>query len=254
MILNLVKGSSLFTILCILEITSLLATTAAGEPPARVLNLSEWKLMLPVSTVRQDRADEIQQPQLNSFVDPQWFFALETDRSDTRGVVFRAHCGGSTSKGSKYPRSELREMREEGRKPAAWATDDGGTHTMRMTVAITATPPIKRHVVCAQIHDADNDVIMIRLEGSKLLVERGSQPDVVLDPDYRLGKSFDLEIQAAQGRVLVSYNKVPKLDWKISRAGCYFKAGCYTQSNVSKGDAPESFGEVIIYRLAVEHR
>lgn len=145
-------------------------------------------------------------------------------------------------------------MRGRGKALAAWATDDGRSHTMTMRAAITATPSVKRHVVCAQIHDATDDVMMIRLEGTKLLIERNSDGDAVLDPEYKLGTPFVVKIQAANGAIKVWYNGDPKLDWKVSRRGCYFKAGCYTQSNVSKGDAAESYGEVVIYQLAVEHR
>jgi hypothetical protein len=35
---------------------------------------------------------------------------------------------------------------------------------------------------------------------------------------------------------------------------CYFKAGAYTQSNTSKGDAADAYGEVIIRSLQVTHR
>ena len=44
------------------------------------------------------------------------------------------------------------------------------------------------------------------------------------------------------------------MDWEVDTTGCYFKAGCYTQSNESKGDKPESYGEVVIYKLVVEHK
>ena len=81
------------------------ASLSAAEPPAKILDLSRWKLTLPVDTDCPGRPDEIKQPQLASFVDAQCFFVNE----DRKGVVFRAHCGGSTTKGSKYPRCELRE-------------------------------------------------------------------------------------------------------------------------------------------------
>jgi len=68
-----------------------------------------------------------------------------------------------------------------------------------------------------------------------------------------LGTAFDLKIQAQHGRVKVWYDGKEQMDWKISSKGCYFKAGCYTQSNTSKGDAAESYGEVAIYRLETKH-
>ena len=225
------------------------ASLATAQPPAKMLDLSLWRLTLPVDTARRGQPDEISQPELDSFVHPNYFFVNES----ATGVVFRAHCGGYTTKSSKYPRCELREMSTP-KTRAAWGTDDGTTHTMTMRVSVTRTPSVKKHVVCAQIHDADDDVIMIRLEGTKLLIERASTSDVLLEPNYKLGTPFALKIQADRGHIKVWHNGVLKLNWKVSYTGCYFKAGCYTQSNPSKGDAADAFGEVIIYQLQVEHQ
>jgi poly(beta-D-mannuronate) lyase len=136
---------------------------------------------------------------------------------------------------------------------AAWNTGGKVIHTMSMRAAITKTPPVKPHVVCAQIHDADDDLLMIRLEGTKLFIERNALGDVMLDGKYRLGTPFDLKIQAGDGQVKVWYEGNLKMNWNVSKTGCYFKAGCYVQSNLSKGDAADSFGEVVIYRIHVAH-
>ena len=225
------------------------ASLCAAELPAQTLDLSRWRLTLPVDTARPGTPDEIRQPQLASFVDRQYFF---TGKSD--GVVFRAHCGGKPTRGSSYPRCELREMDERSMTRAAWDTDTPMAHTMIMKVAITKTPPVKSHVVCAQIHEADDDLMMIRLEGKKLFIERNSVGDVMLDREYRLGSPFELNNQASDGSVRVWYNTELRMTWKVSRQGCYFKAGCYTQSSTAKGDAADSCGEVVIYRLKVDHR
>jgi poly(beta-D-mannuronate) lyase len=225
-------------------------SAVAVEPPARLLDLSCWKLTLSVDTDRPGRPDEIEQPLLDAFADSRNFFVDE----QVKGVVFRAHCGGATSKGSSYPRCELREMRPGGNGEAAWATDDGASHSMTARIAITKTPPVKQHVVCAQIHDANDDVLMVRLEGTKLFVERNSKGDVMLERNYSLGTPFDLKIQAGAGRIRLWHEGILKLDWESSRKGCYFKAGCYTQSNPSKGDDPGSYGEVVIYGLHVVHQ
>jgi len=42
-------------------------------------------------------------------------------------------------------------------------------------------------------------------------------------------------------------------DCIAGKEGCYFKAGCYTQSNTDKGDTPKSCGEVVMYGLEVTH-
>lgn len=222
----------------------------ASEPPAALLDLTPWRLTLPVDTERPGVPDEVEQPELQSFQDPRYFFV----DAEGRGVVFRAHCGGHTTKGSSYPRCELREMADRGTKQASWATDGGSTHTMVMKVAITATPAVKPHVVCAQIHDARDDVLMVRLEGEKLFLERNDEGDVMLERDYQLGTPFDLKIRAGGGEVKVWHNGEPKMSWRVSKRGCYFKAGCYTQSNSTRGDQETAYGEVVIYELRVEQQ
>jgi len=224
--------------------------TTTAEPaavPATIIDLSRWKLTLPVDTPRPGVPDEVRQPELATFADPARFLVRN------EGVVFRAHCGGTTTRGSSYPRCELREMKPGGRERAAWATDDGGVHRLTLTAAVTAVPPVKPHVVCAQIHDAEDDVIMVRLEGAKLFVERKPHDDVALDAAYALGTRFDLEILTGDARIRVRYDGAQVLDWEASRTRCYFKAGCYTQSNPRKGDQATSYGEVVVYRLDVEH-
>lgn len=221
----------------------------AVEPPASILDLAGWKLTLPYNTERKGDPDEVVQPELGMFEDPNCFFTSESGDA----VIFRAACGGLGTENSSFPRSELREMQTGGKHEIAWSTVDAAMHVMEVEQAITHTPDVKQHVVCAQIHDDEDDVIMIRLEKSKLFIERNGADDVPLDKKYKLGKKFTLRIVAGGGRIQVWYNDDLKMDWEVSKKGCYFKAGCYTQSNVKKGDQPEAFGEVAIYRLQVTH-
>ena len=219
-------------------------TDVLAVSPSERLDLAAWKLTLPVDTPVKGVPDEISGAALVGFVDARHFFVDEDGR-----VVFRAYCDGVTTKGSGYPRSELREL--SGGRDASWGTGDERSRTMEATLSVTGLPKRKPHVVCAQIHDARHDVLMVRWEGSKLLIEREGLPDVVLAADQPLGKPFDLRIEAGQGRVKVSYEGRPALDWQVSAKGCYFKAGCYVQSNLRKGDTAESFGEVRISRLSL---
>jgi poly(beta-D-mannuronate) lyase len=220
----------------------------AQKVPGEVLDLGAWKLTLPVDTDRPGRPDEVDPPAVARFADPRFFFVNPAGD----GVVLRAPCGGATTKGSSYPRSELREVTAKA-KDAAWDTDDGRVHRLTARLAVTELPARKPHVVCAQIHDAESDLIEIRVERTKLIVQRDGAGDVVLDPKYALGTPFDLVIEARAGRVAVSYNGERKLDWEAPRKKCYFKAGCYTQSNPERGDAPDAAGAVTIHALKVEH-
>lgn len=217
---------------------------APPKVPGQILDLDDWKLTKP-------DASEVTQPKLRTFKDPKSFFVRGAS------VVFRAHCGGNGTPNSKYPRSELREMKPGGRERAAWSSKVG-VHTMRLTQAITATPKKKPHVVAGQIHDARDDVVMVRLEGKRLFVESGGDEIGLLDPAYRLGTIFTVAIVADRLGIAVSYtnglrDSAVHLPKRVV-TGAYFKAGCYTQSNTSKGDKAAAFGEVVVYALEVEHR
>ncbi len=224
-------------------------SSQAAEPPSKIIDLRNWKLTLPFDTPRSGSPDEVTQPALSTFSDATCFFV--SDSSDA--IVFRAACGGSTTKTSSYSRAELREMKPDGKSEIAWSTEDKVLHQMEVQQAILATPEKKPHVVCAQIHDAKDDLLMVRLEKQKLFIERNGAAEVILDSQYKLGTQFKLHITAGEGRVRVAFNGEERLNWEVSKKGCYFKVGCYTQSNVSKGDAPEAYGEVAVYQLSVSH-
>ena len=165
--------------------------------------------------------------------------------------MFTANAGGTTTKNSKYPRSELREM--NGSEMAAWS-NASGTHTLTTRQAITSLPPAKPEIVSAQIHGGDDDVMQVRLEGNRLVVQYDDgKSETVIDPNYRLGTVFDVKIVAAEGRVVVYYNGAAKAQINQSGSGWYFKSGSYLQSNTSKGDQASASGSVVIYSLNVTH-
>ena len=236
-------------VLCFLVTFGIFQCAAESGIAGDLFNLDQWKLTLPYDTGRKGRPDEVLQPELQTFRDPNCFFVSQQGDA----FVFRASCGGLATVASKYPRCELREMQANGKDEVGWSTDDGRRHVMLIEQAISHVPEVKPHVVCAQIHDSSDDVIMIRLEGKKLFVERNGGEDVRLDSNYELGKTFVLQIATGDGRIQVLYNGESKMDWEVSKDDCYFRAGCYTQSNVKKGDSPDAYGEVVIFRLQVHH-
>ncbi|MEZ4288906.1 MAG: polysaccharide lyase family 7 protein [Polyangiales bacterium] len=215
--------------------------------PADVVDLTNWKLTLPIGS---SGPDEIKQPTLDDYTINPYFYVDKAKMA----VVFRAHAGGVTTSGSGYPRSELREMANGGKDKASWSTTSG-VHTMTTRQAITHLPVVKPHVVVAQIHDAGDDVIMVRLEGKHLFVEGGGDELGTLDSNYQLGTVFDLKIVASGGKIAVYFNDMsrPAVTTSVSTSGCYFKAGVYTQSNTSKGDAASAYGEAVLYRLGISH-
>jgi len=214
------------------------------DVPADLLDLGDWYLTLP--TGEEDDPKDVYPPDLGTF-EGNWFRL--NDAAD--GVVFRANAGGVTTENSDYPRSELREMIDG--DLASWS-NESGTHTLEVRQAVTRLPEVKPHVVTAQIHGGDDDVVLVRLEGEELKAEYDDgDSEIVIDPAYELGTPYDLRITAADSRIEIFYNGELAAEIPRSGSGWYFKTGAYVQSNPEKGDDPDAVAEVVIYSLQVEH-
>jgi alginate lyase len=222
------------------------ASTGGGTAsmPGELIDTNDWYLTLPTGS--KGKPDTIDGSKLASYHSK--FFALNESRD---GIVFNAGADGVTTKNSHYPRSELREM--DGSTKAAWS-NKSGTHVFDVREAFTKLPEAKPEVVGVQIHDGKDDVMQVRLEGKKLMVQyNDGKSEAILDPDYQLGTPFDTRIIAADGKVDVLYNGEKKAELPLSGSGWYWKVGAYVQSNGSKGDGASSEGEVTVYRADVKH-
>lgn len=222
----------------------------SGGIPAQVLNLTNWKVTVPLGG--SEKPTEIKQPELATYKLDPWFIAV------SGGVRFRAPVNAVTTSGSNYPRSELREMTNNGEKNASWSSNSG-THTMFLEQAITAVPEKKKHVVAGQIHDADDDVIVVRLEYPTLYVNVDGKNLHTLDSDYTLGERFKVKFVVSDNQTKIYYNDSSDPVYTLSKSysGAYFKAGAYTQSNCSKEESSScnsnNYGEVIVYQVTVTH-
>jgi hypothetical protein len=215
--------------------------------PASILDLKNWKETLPTGS--DGEPDEVAQPELATYANAPWF----TGNAGCDGVVFRAAVAGVTTSGSRYPRSELREM--DGADRASWSTT-AGTHTMVIDEAITQLPNDKPQLVAGQIHDPDNDVTVFRLEDTKLYVTNGDDSHYQLVTDnYQLGTRFQAKFVAGGGQIKAYYNGTLAATVAVESSGDYFKAGAYTQANCDKSApcADTNYGEVVIYGLTVTH-
>ncbi len=228
-----------------------------AQVPSDVLDMSAWQLTLPIpERGDNDNPLDIFVPELRSFEAANLFFVNRAGD----GVVFRTPVGGTTTRGSSYPRSELREMVRgySGRSPrASWSTTRG-RHTMYIKQSINRVPPEKPHVVAGQIHDSDDDLIVVRLEGERLFIDLNGDDGPTLRSRYRLGDVFEVKLDAHDGVVDVYFDDMDRVFWtydsRSARAsGCYFKAGAYPQSNPDRGDSPSAVGEVEIFDLRVTH-
>jgi hypothetical protein len=221
--------------------------------PAQVLDLTNWKVTLPVASPDNAKApQEITQPTLAGFNQAPWFRVSPT----CDAVLFRAPVNGTTTSGSKYPRSELREMTDNGSEVAGWSAT-AGTHWLTVTEAFVRLPSGKPELVGAQIHDADDDISVFRLEGTRLWITDGDNPHSKLITDhYALGTRFDAGFEVSDGQVRAFYNGALQTTLKHRFRGAYFKAGAYTQANCTNS-APcsaDNYGETMIYALSVFHQ
>lgn len=222
------------------------------EYPAQVLNLTNWKLTLPVNTDHGGNPDEIKQPELNTYSSP--YFHLNNTRD---AVVFRAYAGGVTTSGSNFPRSELREMTHNGKEGAAW-TSSSGTHTLFIDQRITHLPEVRKQMVIGQIHDADKYVIFFRIEGRTLLVSVNGGPRITLDNNYETGTRFNVQFVVSNDSTKCYYNGALKYIFIGPFTGAYFKAGAYVQSSCQgnkkvEGELCSAYGEVEIFNVWVRH-
>lgn len=243
--------------------------------PGQVLNLTPWKITLPLNTAHSGAPDEIVNPELQTFPDPAKtdslnvqalkYFYLGTDpATSANAVFFMAPVDGYTTSGSSYPRSELREMLADGSANASWTTTDGKTHTLTWTVAWHNLPKSKPQVVGGQIHDGNSDRIEIlcdgiAVSGKNTITYRlnGSTQSQHLLENYTLGTYLQMKmvVGSTSGRVqLFCQNMTTPVVTLTGQSwtGCYFKAGCYTQANLTNATTGE-LGRTSITALAVSH-
>ncbi len=232
------------------------AASPAGTKrlPSQVLDLTNWSLALPLpERPGSTKPMKISQPQLKTYVSD--LFYVTSDG----GVAFKCHPDGVTTANTKYPRTELREMVNNGATSAAWSTA-GPPRTMEFTEAITKATAKKPHVCAAQIHGTKEAPVMIRLEGTRLVLQQYGKLTKVLEQNYRLGTRFTAKFVSGNKKIDVYYQDMntPVHTYPADPArdklllGCYYKVGNYLQSNVKdKGESPADYGEVVVYSVKV---
>lgn len=216
---------------------------AVTEKPVPV-NLTGWKLTT-YTEGPDGHAREVKQPELATY-------HSESFKPVQGGAFrFRVHKNGATTPHSTKPRTELRET-----KPSSWSTRKD-EHILSETMAVTHLDK-GASVVVGQIHDAADDVVMIRATGlgngnfavdAGLGLGKGNGNDwKPLAATYRLGVKFKVSTYADADRIAVRLNndKAHQAKWpRVLRDKCYFKAGAYLQS----GD----WAELVLYALSHEH-
>jgi hypothetical protein len=221
--------------------------------PSEILDLKNWYLTLPIGEPK--KPIDIFNPQLLKYEHPKHFHVNDT----CDAVCFSSFSGGSTTKNTHNPRSELRET--NGTKLAWWSTLQG-VHTMELSGCTTIIPKTRPSTVIGQVHRGVDDVVEVRC----WIPRRSTTPVIdvfhdkitygVLNPNYKLGDKYTIKIVAKKGKIKIYYDdmQTARLTIPASYKRCFFKAGSYIQCNPVAHNAPsDDLTESWIYSLRVEH-
>lgn len=216
--------------LLMLGMMPMLASTAvqAAEPPGARFDLSDYKLQLPVK--RRDSVVELGQPELARYASD--YFYLDADQGT---MVFACPDNGASTRGSHYPRSELRSLRE-------WTFD--GQHSLSARLAVLREPG-SGDIIVGQIHGdgKGSEALKIRWVRGDIVVGVKSTRDSrelrrTLVKGVALGQFFDYAIEQQGREVRVSVNGQSasfSYDDSWNGSSVYFKAGNYLQDNSGAG-------------------
>lgn len=171
-------------------------------------------------------------------------------REEDDFYIMTINCEKSvTTKGSKYPRLEFRELEENG-DLSSWDFAKE-KRTMVYEGAILEVPSDKKATVFGQVHDDKDDIFLVKLKVDTIFIEiskgKGHSESVELVPKYELGEDLSFTIECGEGKINVAciYKGKPfTLDIKPrSTKKCYFKVGNYAQGlkGVSKVRLKKNF-------------
>ena len=159
-------------------------TRQRARSVADVIDPAQWYLTLP--TGKAGGSGDRQGHRVAHAVEP----GVPVRPAGAEGVEFRATAGGVTTKNSDYPRSELRE--EVGGEHAGLVQQRPARTRSTCARPSPELPEAKPHVVTAQIHDTESDVMRgpARRREADGAGTRTGKKDFVLDPAYELGTPY----------------------------------------------------------------
>lgn len=165
----------------------------------------------------------------------------------------------TTSSGTKWPRSELREMEEN-------ATDNSlkmafnaasGNHWAKGKSRLMKAMTNKPWICFAQTHNGGSDLMRAQAEGNKLVCRNtppGSSTETVktIQATYNWTDEIDWEINITAGSGVFKLGGTTVQTFPASISGCYFKAGCYSQSGSINGTESAS-DYAVVYLRDLQH-
>lgn len=252
------------------------------------IDLSHWKVTLPV-TNDAGRPYEIEPPAIQEFASMEVAQPYMYIDSTAGAIVFHAMPTESTTKNTKYTRSELREQMEPGSNNVNWTFAEGGR--MKATMAMDSSSKDsdgKYHrTIIMQIHgrltneqrdligeDDNNAPPMLKIywDKGKIRIKTKELKDVNAsyeellhedawgnDEGYNFEtpvdfKKFTLEVKVEEGKMVVILNN---LEYKVYKGIHMEKWGVFENyfkaGNYLQTRDEGAFSKVKVYSLEVSH-
>ncbi|MBB3701288.1 polysaccharide lyase family 7 protein [Flammeovirga yaeyamensis] len=217
----------------------------ADQKPTDVIpSLVQWKVTLPVDADGNDNR-YVTDPELRNrnpleikdgdLVDYEWFPYFHAENNE---VLFKGHCAGTTTRGSYYPRCELRQR--VGGGDNYWSVQQ--YQYLKTVLRVTHLPVVKPEVSMVQIHGPQDEPLRVQYSEST----RSSTPwglHIVYNEnfkertniEYKMGDRLEVEVIVDKGDITVNIRNLEngqrynKTYTSVDQTG-YFKVGCYTQS------------------------
>lgn len=232
--------------------------------PSGNFSLNNWKITLPIDASGGFTRTAVEVKKLGGYQNSNYFYT-----GSDGAMVFSAPVEGATTSGSRYARSELREMK--GSERAAWTLAHGGT--LSATLEVDHVPTLfgggDGRVVIGQIHGQDKELVRLYWENNTIYFKNdqagvadkelrfdlknaaGRKPNVSLDERFSYSikaKSDFLEVVVrADGNVYKSQTRINDI-WDTDKF--YFKAGVYLGVNETQGSG---YGQTSFYALTFSH-
>ncbi len=227
-------------------------------------NLDAWKLTLPTDISGGFLARAVDIKTISS-IDTSKFFHVGFDG----GLVFRATVDGARTAGTKYARSELREMK--GNDEAAWTARQGGVMTATLSVNKTPTnfDGTASRIVVGQVHGKTDELVRLYYDNGHVYFvddHAGSNnAETTFDlksasgalTNIALGDKFSYKIEVTAGTAKVTvyangetYSASTAVNSIWQGDDLYFKAGVYLGANETTATGA---GEASFYGLDYGH-
>lgn len=223
------------------------------EVPAPGIDLSYWKITLPVNDqgLLSGKGDATEVTNLQDFSLPPYFVVQGTS------FTFMAPTNSARTDGSNYPRSELREMDGQGEE-IEWSVEDGGylAATLKINELPVTTDQIPGRIVIGQIHGPDDELCRLYYDDGRLYfyddkagadleetqyvltAADGSEPNIPLGDEF----SYSIDVDSKELVVTaifdgITYRAIDPISsfWRTQKV--YFKAGVYVQVGLEGSNA-----------------